>query len=84
MSQPRHLTDAVPAMTMRGSMGAGLLRIQSQLVRRLELPPGPQPGGAESLDDRSRGGGGERKGHRIRLVCLLLIEVFSVCLPLYV
>lgn len=74
MSLPRHLTDAVPTMTMRGSMGAGLLRIQSQLVRsmlvrRLELPPGPQPGGAESLDDRSRGGGGERKGHQIRLVC---------------
>lgn len=70
---PRQLTEAVPPMTMRGSMGAGPLRIQSQhvrhmLVRRLKIPPGPQPGGADSLVDRSGGGGG-RKGHRIRLVC---------------
>lgn len=62
---PRQHTDAVPLMTMRGSMGAVRLRLQSQLVRsmpvrRWEIPPGPQPGGAESLDDRSGGGGGGR------------------------
>ena len=83
---PRQLKGAVPPMTMRGSMGAVLLRIQSQLVRkvpvrRVELPPGPQPGGQSLWVTRV--GEGVEKGVPNQ-TSLLLIEVFLVCLPLYV
>ena len=63
-----------------------LLRMQSQLVRgvpvrRLELPPGPQPGGAEFW--MTAVGEGVEKGVPNQ-TSLLLIEVFLVCPRLYV